>query len=88
MNDSFKTLPDNALIIEDPQEIQTNNACDTETAVTTSSTARSSTARSSTPSFSTASSSTEAKKKPLNNIDNNIQLPKKRGRPPGSKNKS
>ena len=41
-----------------------------------------------TASFSTASSSTEAKKKPLNNIDNNIQLPKKRGRPPGSKNKS
>ena len=44
------------------------------------------TASSSTASFSTASSSTEAKKKTLNNIDNNIQLPKKRGRPPGSKN--
>ena len=52
MNDSFKTLLDNALIIADPHKIQNNNACDTETAVTTSSTARS----------STASSSTEAKK--------------------------
>ena len=83
MNDSFKTLLDNALIIADPHKIQTNNACDTETAVTTSSTARFTTA-----SFSTASSSTEAKKQPLNNIDYNIQLPKKRGRPPGSKNKS